>query len=424
MSMSPARSLVCVALASLMVTVWVFRTNARRAGGEDEKEKETESAIKSVSHVSRTKEGDPVILLDRASQERLGLQTSALSASLFRPQLVAYGRLQEDPAHSFELRAPVAGSLQVCSQRGWPAIGEVVKRGTVIGLLQPRFTPADRLNLLDRLNAAQAEADAADAALVVSRAALERTRALNADNQNLSDRALQEAVARVKVDEAKRKAALESVRLIGSSVRSASVSAGGAVPLVIDMAGEITEVMAQPAESVEAGQVIARVKRFDTLVARVQLPAGQMITGSPPSGRLVVLGYESTPLRAEWIASAPAVDPETQGLFVLFRVISPRNDLRPGLAVTAYLTLQGQAQKGVVIPQSAVVRASGRMWVYVKSGDDRFVRKEVPAANPTGDGWFTTAGFSIGEQVVTVGAQMLLSEELKSQIQVGEENPA
>ncbi len=400
---------------------WVFRAGAVRPGDEDEEKKE--AAIKTPARVSRTAEGDPVIRLDKDAQERIGLEASTLSSASVRPQLTAYGRLQEDPSGSFELRAPLAGSLRPAPQRGWPAIGEVLARGTVVGILEPRLTSADRLNLADRLNAARFEAEAAGAALAASRAALDRTRALNADDRNMSDRALQEAEARMKTDRAKREAALATVRLLESSLRLPQGPAEGTSPLVIEKDGEVTEAPAQPGESVESGQVLLRIKRFDRLLARVQIPPGQTVPSSVSSARFVVLGYESEPLNGKRIAAGPATDPETQGLYLLFGVEAPRRDLRPGLALTAYLTLPGEARGGVVIPESAIVRTAGKMWAYVKKGSDQFVRREVPAGTPTGNGWFATRGFAPGDQIITVGAQMLLSEELKTQIQVGEENP-
>ena len=68
-----------------------------------------------------------------------------------------------------------------------------------------------------------------------------------------------------------------------------------------------------------------------------------------------------------------------------------------------------------------MVRFLGKAWVYCQLSADRFARREIPATQPTDDGWFVPSGVKVGERVVASGAQLLLSEELKSQIQVGDE---
>ena len=88
--------------------------------------------------------------------------------------------------------------------------------------------------------------------------------------------------------------------------------------------------------------------------------------------------------------------------------------------MTAYLTLPGEKQSGVILPLTAVVRAAGLAWAYVQTGENQFTRRQVSTSAPTSDGWFVSAGFKPGEQVVVTGAQTLLSEEFKSQISVGD----
>jgi hypothetical protein len=83
--------------------------------------------------------------------------------------------------------------------------------------------------------------------------------------------------------------------------------------------------------------------------------------------------------------------------------------------------LGGAPRSGTVIPRSAVVHAAGRAWAYLQAGDLQFVRREIPLDHPAERGWFTTAHFHAGDRVVVAGGQILLSEESKSQIQVGEE---
>ena len=289
---------------------------------------------------------------------------------------------------------------------------------TLVGSIEPRLAPADRITLGDRLSSARADAASGRAALAAAEAALNRARTLNADDKNVSDRAVQEAEARVAAERARVTGADRSIGLIESSLTSMN---GAAAPLELDRGGQVVEALVHPGESVEAGQPIMRVARFDRLLARVDVPAGDIVAGGVAAAGIVPLGYENRPVRGERVALAAAVDPKTQGQAFLFRVPDPSFTLRPGLSVTAYLETPGAPRKGVVIPRAAVVRQSGKTWVYVRTAADQFARREVNLEDPTAEGWFSRS-LSPGDRVATTGAQTLLSEEFKSQIQVGEES--
>lgn len=59
------------------------------------REREREQPIKVAPKISRTPEGDLIITVDMDTQKRIGLETAALEARTARPEVVAYGRLQE-----------------------------------------------------------------------------------------------------------------------------------------------------------------------------------------------------------------------------------------------------------------------------------------------------------------------------------------
>ena len=103
---------------------------------------------------------------------------------------------------------------------------------------------------------------------------------------------------------------------------------------------------------------------------------------------------------------------------LLFRLAVGATPLRPGIAVTAYLEMPGRALKGVTVPWSAIVHHNGKNWAYVEVSDDHVSRREVQTDHPVETGWFMSDVFKTGQHVVVTGAQMLLSEELKSQIKV------
>jgi hypothetical protein len=401
------------------VLVWAF------VGGRREiaREREYEGAIRVPPRTARSPGGEVLVALDAEAQRRIALTTETLTVRTLEPEIVAYGSLEEDPSRSFTLRAPAAGFLHPASKRAWPSLGETLADRTVVGILEPRVAAVDRVDLGARLAAARADVDAVTASLAAARAALDRARALNAEDKIVSDRALQEAEVRVRGEEARLRASTETVRLIESSLRGTGGPTGPR-PLEIERGGEVVDLSAQPGEAVEAGQPILRVARFDRLVAKVHLPAGQRIDGPVTAARIVLLGHEEQALRGERIALAATADPATRGLAFLFRVAPAGFPLRPGSAVTAYLPAGGPSRSGVVIRRAALVRASGRAWVYVQVDEGRFTRREVPLDTPAGDGWFVVSGFRPGDRVVVAGAQTLLSEEFKPQIPISDEGDA
>jgi len=91
-----------------------------------------------------------------------------------------------------------------------------------------------------------------------------------------------------------------------------------------------------------------------------------------------------------------------------------------GEGFSAYASI-GQRTQGVFIPATAVVWWEGQTWAYIREDENHFIRRKVPTSIAVKDGWFVTDDFKAGELILIKGAQMLLSEELKDQIQaVGE----
>ncbi|MBI3851557.1 MAG: hypothetical protein HY298_14965 [Verrucomicrobia bacterium] len=158
----------------------------------------------------------------------------------------------------------------------------------------------------------------------------------------------------------------------------------------------------------------------ENALVRIDLPAGESLPSPPLSARIVSLAEESKPVTAEFFDVAPAVNAQTQGQGFLFLVKSNQFRFAPGAAVLGYLRIAGQAQSGAVIPRNAVVRFNGKPWVYFQSGNQTFTRREISEDQPLAEGWFAAQGMKAGDRVVVQGAQMLLSEEQKYQIHMGD----
>ena len=407
--------LLGVVLSAGLVGVLIFAFIEGRA--ELAREREREQPIKVPPRISRNQSGDLIVTIDRETQLRIGLITEAVTKQTVYPEIAAYGRLLEDPSASFVVRAPVAGVLRR-GLRDWPGLGEVLADGQSLGVIEPRLVPFERVDLAARLTNANGDVAALEATLAASKATYDRTKALNADDKNMSDRAVQEAEARVKADEARLNAARKNVVEFEAATKT-KVGQTGPIPLVT-RAGEVVEVIARPNEAVESGQAILRVARFDTMLARVDLPAGEVSGSKVSSARIAAVGREQQQVSGERVALASIADPRTLGEGYLFRVGGLGAMLRPGAAITAYLQVDGKPTTGFLIPQSAIVRSGGKTWIYRQVADDKYSRQEVALSSRSNRGWLVT-GVTERDRVVTVGAQLLLSEEQKSQIQILEE---
>jgi multidrug efflux system membrane fusion protein len=230
------------------------------------------------------------------------------------------------------------------------------------------------------------EGATARASLEGSTREYERLKTLYSQNQNASARALEAAEVAMKRDQV----SLESVRsrlLLGWGEAIAS----------------------QPDMSAFVQCLVSR----QAALVRVDVPLGDRLPAPPTGGRIGPLAAPEALAQAQYLGPAPSADPQMQGLGLLFLV--KVNPLPPGTAVLARLTIPGPAQSGVIVPREALLRHESRTFVYLQVAEDTFERKAVIIERPAGDGWFASEGFQPGDKVVVMGAQEMLSEELKGQ---------
>ncbi len=233
------------------------------------------------------------------------------------------------------------------------------------------------------------------ATLEASRAEYLRARLLHSEQQNVSRRDFETAQAKFRADQAQ----FDLVNLRLADEWGANIAA------------------MTPEE--RAGMIDALTQRVAGLI-RISLPPGRSFAHEPAQARVAAPGFDSRPLTTHSIWFAPTVDSHLQGQSFLMKVDGRGSHLQPGTAITAHLDSPDAAKPGVVIPEAAIVRTSERAWVYAQIAPTQFERRPVVISGPASTGWFVTSGFAAGDRVVVIGAQALLSEELKSQIQVGD----
>jgi hypothetical protein len=256
------------------------------------------------------------------------------------------------------------------------------------------LSPQELIDLRTAFVSAVALVEKAKAALQVSKREYERLSALYQQDRNASQKAVQGAEGTMRADETNLRAAQNSLHLAQSDVRQR----WGAV---------IAEWLFSDSPEYEA-----LISRMEVLV-QVTLPGGSA-PAAPSAASVETPQGKILPVR--FVSPFPRLDPRIQGPSFLY-IVPTDPELVPGMTLIALLPT-GARIRGVVIPREAVVWWQGNAWIYVQSAVNQFVRREIPTEMPVVGGWVVTKGLVRGQEIVVSGAQQLLSEEFRSQIQI------
>jgi hypothetical protein len=246
---------------------------------------------------------------------------------------------------------------------------------------------------------AKAQLEIVKAKLAAARAAFARARTLYNDRQNISAARLQEAKAAFDVDRARLGAANSELRTLAVT---AEQSWGPALGRAV----------------VDGTPLLERLIARKDVLLQVTLQPGQAIAQPPANPSVRLDNGSRVPLH--FVSAATKTDPRFQGLSFFFTAPA-KSGLLPGMSVVASLA-SGPPIVGAVVPASAIVWEAGRAWAYFRTGPRSFARRAVATDLRAPKGGYVVQGLPDNAELVVEGAQMLLSEELRAQMNTGEED--
>jgi hypothetical protein len=162
--------------------------------------------------------------------------------------------------------------------------------------------------------------------------------------------------------------------------------------------------------------LLARLLDHRDVLVQVTVPPGSAPDNAPPVAMVERAG--DPPVRLTLLSPAPRTDPRVQGTSYFYRAPADQR-LMPGMDVAAILPVGGPLD-GVGVPATSLVWHQGRAWIYLQTAPDRFVRRPVATERRTVAGDIFSDTISPSARAVIQGGQLLLSEELRAQIKVGE----
>jgi multidrug efflux pump subunit AcrA (membrane-fusion protein) len=253
--------------------------------------------------------------------------------------------------------------------------------------------------LSNRYASAQAQVQTAQAKVALSRMEFNRATKLYNDQRAVSEAQMQSAEAAFATDQANLMAAQAQARSLTAQAYQ-------------DWGSVIGKSL------IDGSPTIERLIERQDFLLQITLPPGVMLAPAPLTASIE--SGKDTRAEITFVSPATHIDPKIQG--ISFFYVAPANSgVLPGMNVLAFLPT-GKTVDGVTVPASAVVWWQNRAWVYQRTGPNKFVRVEIDTDLPAPGGGYIVGNMPGDVQIVTGGAQLLLSEEFRSQIQVDEDD--
>lgn len=260
------------------------------------------------------------------------------------------------------------------------------------------------IELRTRYLNAKASANIARAALNSSQQEYKRMQQLNQDNKNVSDQVVLNAQAIYKSDQAKLDAAETEAKNLRDTIRQ-----------------NWGDTLASNATNETNSAEFQKLLSHQNVLILISFPLDASTHKANKNINVYPTGTSIKLINATLFSEAPLANQTIQG--VTYYYTAPAPQLRAGMRLTVQMdddkNTKGSDKKesGLLIPSTAVVWYGGKAWVYKKQDKENFIRLPINTEHPSKDGWFNqNSVIQTNDEIVTSGAQLLLSEEFKYQI--------
>lgn len=318
---------------------------------------------------------DGAVFVPKATQRILAVRTIMAKSEEHRRAVALAGRVIPDPSASGSVQTSVTGRLSP-PPGGFPRLGQRVKAGDVLALVQPSLGAAD-------ITSQQQQARELDQQIALVQRRLERLRPIA------------NVIARSQIEDAE-------LELKGLQNRRANLERSPREPerLTAPVDGVIASAAATPGQVVEVNAVIFQIVNPDRLWIEAltfdAIAGARSATARLNDGRSLKLDYQGT-----------GFADRNQAIPIHFSVAQSTQGLRMGQLMTVLAETE-ESRTGIAIPRTSVVRAgNGQMIVYEHANAERFVPREVRVEPLDGERVLVISGLEPSKRIVTQGVELL-----------------
>lgn len=330
-------------------------------------------------------------------QSSLKLTTTTVKERQSAAALIVNGTLRADQKRLFRIAPVVEGlvtELKVVEHAA-------VRKGQLLAQLHS-----------NTLGQVQAEYLEALARHEVAQSDYQRTKTLS-DEGVVAKSRLQEAdsqrkTAQAVLDQARRALTLAGVSTAQIENFTRNPDNIADYPLLSPADGVVLEVAVENGQLLAAGETAFRIADLSVVWADIRVPVaqiGQVTPGAKAVIKMAALPEQSFSGQIQSLSGE--VNAENQTIAGRVVIDNRQGRLRPGMYVQA--ELQGAAQIGLMVPQSAVFRRGNDNYLFKVSGPRNYEPIKVTLGDSS-TGWVTiSSGIAAGAEIVSGGVAELKS---------------
>lgn len=316
----------------------------------------------------------------------------AVQPAPLRDSVAAAATIRASADGSAELVAVSDGLIRASGSL--PVLGQAVSRGQTLAFLVPRLGGDTDLAAL------RAEHAMAESAAALADGEAARMQRLF-DQQAVSRRRLEEALAAKQQAEARRKAASDRLGGIGGSASG--------IPLRAPIGGVIALAPVANGAAVSAGDRLFQIVDRSEIWIEAHVAEADAARLRTPDGIAFALPGVEAPIEVRHgdngrlVGRGSVIDPTTRSVPVIFAMSAPDARLTLNQRVEARV-FTGERRSALSVPTTAVIDDGGQRVVFVMRSGESFSRVPVRLGIRDGDRLEVLEGLNPGDRVVSRGA--------------------
>jgi len=320
---------------------------------------------------------DGSVFLPKPAQRQIAVRTVEVAQQQLPRAIELNGRIVMDPNAGGRVQAMLAGRLEA-GPRGFPALGQAVRKGEVLGYVVPASGALERADQAAQLAELRAARDLAH----------KRVARL---------RELADTVPRKDIE------AAES-ELASLGARAAAIGAGlnSREALVAPASGVIASAQAVAGQVIDARELVFEI--VDPARLRVEAVAFDAAVANDIAGGFIASGADKVALK--FVGAARAM--REQALPIAFAASGGAlGAFAVGQPVKVIVQTRSQ-RAGVPVPAAALMKnPANQTIVWVKVAPERFSPRVVQTEPLDGANVIVTSGLAAGERVAVQGASLV-----------------